>query len=52
MPDPPVTEAANCWVWLAVRETIPGATDTVTGLNKEMVAVWALPFSAAVKVAV
>ena len=35
----PDTAAANCWVWEAVSETLPGVTERATVGEREMVAV-------------
>ena len=55
LPDPPVTVAVNCCVWLADSEAVAGETETetetFTALSRVMVVVL-LPFNVAVNVAV
>ena len=51
LPDPPVTVAVNCVVWFAASEDVAGVTVTLTVSTSVIVAVWLLPFSPAVRVA-
>ena len=45
--DDPLTVAVNCWVWDAVRDTVNGVRETVTGGVRAMVALADLVESAA-----